>query len=98
MPAPVTLVSARFEDLVSIGLISLIAEDPNLEQVASDVDLDRLEAVLDEHHPSVVLLNFGSLPNPATIYQLHQSDPEMLVFVADNRPSAAQSIQRLPFV
>ena len=42
MAAPVTVVSARFEDLVSIGLSSLIAEDPNLELVASDVDLDRL--------------------------------------------------------
>ena len=71
MPVPVTIVSARFEDLVSIGLGSLIAEDPNLDLVASDVDLDRLEGVLDEHRPSVVLLNFGSLPNPAMIYQLH---------------------------
>jgi len=97
MPAPVTLVSARFEDLVSIGLITLIAEDPNLEQVASDVDLDRLEGVLDEHHPSVVLLNFGSLPNPAMIYQLHQSHPETRVVVLANRPSAAECNQMLSF-
>ena len=97
MPAPVTLVSARFEDLVSIGLITLIAEDPNLEQVASDVDLDRLEGVLDKHHPSVVLLNFGSLPNPAMIYQLHQSHPETRVVVLANRPSAAECNQMLSF-
>src|SRR5213080_480297 len=97
MPAPVTLVSARFEDLVSIGLVSLIAEDPNLELVASEVDLDRLEGVLDEHHPSVVLLNFGSLPNPAMIYQLHQSHPETRVVVLANRPSAAECNQMLSF-
>jgi len=97
MPAPVTLVSARFEDLVSIGLVSLIAEDPNLELVANEVDLDRLEGVLDEHHPSVVLLNFGSLPNPAMIYQLHQSHPETRVVVLANRPSAAECNQMLSF-
>src|SRR5436305_12488351 len=97
MPAPVTLVSARFEDLVSIGLVSLIAEDPNLELVASEVDLDRLETVLDENHPSVVLLNFGSLPNPAMIYQLHQSHPESRVVVLANRPSAAECNQMLSF-
>jgi DNA-binding NarL/FixJ family response regulator len=93
----VTLVSARFEDLVSIGLSSLIAEDPNLELVASDIDLDRLEGVLDEHNPSVVLLNFGSLPNPAMIYQLHQSHPETRVVVLANRPSAAECNQMLSF-
>src|SRR5437763_17188171 len=97
MPAPVSLVSARFEDLVSIGLTSLIAEDPNLQLVASEVDLDRLEGVLDEHHPSVVLLNFGSLPNPAMIYQLHQSHPETRVVVLANRPSAAERNQMPAF-
>jgi DNA-binding NarL/FixJ family response regulator len=97
MPVPVSIVSARFEDLVSIGLSSLIAEDPNLELLASDVDLDRLEAVLDEHRPSVVLLNFGTLPNPAMIYQLHQGHPETRVVVLANRPSAAECNQMLSF-
>ena len=97
VPAPVTIVSARFEDLVSIGLGQLIAEDPNLELVANDVDLDRLEAVLDEHQPSVVLLNFGSLPNPAMIYQLHQGHPETRVVVLANRPTAAECNQMLSF-
>ena len=94
---PITIVSARFEDLVSIGLASLISEDPNLELLASDVDLERLEAVLDEHRPSVVLLNFGSLPNPAMIYQLHQSHPETRIVVLANRPSAAECNQMLSF-
>src|SRR5918911_2222566 len=97
MAHPVTLVSARFEDLVSISLGSLIAEDPNLELVASDIDLDRLEAVLDEHRPSVGLLNFGTLPNPAMIYQLHQSHPDTRVVVLANRPSAAECNQMLSF-
>ncbi|MBV9214296.1 MAG: response regulator transcription factor [Actinobacteria bacterium] len=97
MPARITIVSARFEDLVSIGLRKLIVEDPNLRLVASDVDLERLESVLDEHHPSVVLLNFGSLPQPAMIYQLHQSHPETRVVVLANRPTAAECNQMLSF-
>jgi len=97
MAAPITIISARFEDLVSIGLQKLILEDPNLKLVASEVELDRIESVLDEHHPSVVLLNFGSLPQPAMIYQLHQSHPETRVVVLANRPSAAECNQMLSF-
>src|SRR5437588_6726728 len=97
MAAPIPVSSARFEDLVSIGLQRLILEDPNLKLLASDVELDRLESVLDEHHPSVVLLNFGSLPQPAMIYQLHQSHPETRVVLLANRPSAAECNQMLSF-
>ncbi len=95
MAARITIVSARFEDLVSIGLATLMAEDPNLDLVASEVDLERLEEVLEERKPSVVLINFGSLPNPAMIYQLHQSHPETRVVVLANRPSAAECNQML---
>ena len=97
MAAGITIVSARFEDLVAIGLGALMAEDPNLELVAEGVDLDRLEAVLDEHKPSVVLLNFGSLPNPAMIYQLHQGQPDTRIVVLANRPTAAECNQMLSF-
>jgi DNA-binding NarL/FixJ family response regulator len=93
----ITIVSARFEDLVSIGLASLISEDPNLELVANDVDLGELEAVLDERKPSVVLLNFGTLPNPAMIYQLHQAHPETRIVVLANKPTAAECNQMLSF-
>jgi DNA-binding NarL/FixJ family response regulator len=97
MAAPITIVSARFEDLVAIGLESLISEDPNVELVADGVDLERLEAVLEERKPSVVLLNFGSLPNPAMIYQLHQGHPDTRIVVLANRPTAAECNQMLSF-
>src|SRR5205085_4575276 len=61
------------------------------------IDLDRLETALDEHRPSVVLLNFGSLPQPAMIYQIHQSHPGSRVVVLANRPSAAECNQMLSF-
>ena len=97
MRAPVTIVSARFEDLVAIGLEQLISEDPNLELVESGVELDVLEEVLSKRHPDVVLLNFGSLRNAASVYQLHQSNPNTRVVVLANRPTAAESNQLLSF-
>ena len=61
------------------------------------MELDGLEDVLDEHQPSVVLLNFGSLPNAAYVYQLHQSHPDTRIVVLANRPTAAESSQLLSF-
>jgi DNA-binding NarL/FixJ family response regulator len=95
--ARISIVSARFEDLVQIGLAALIAEDPNLELAASEVELEQLEGVLEEQKPSVVLLNFGSLPNPAMIYQLHQGHPDTRIVVLANRPTAAEANQMLSF-
>ena len=89
--------SARFEDLVSIGLSALIAEDPNLELLAEGVELDHLETVLEQKRPAVVLLNFGSLPNPAMIYQIHQGAPDSRIVVLANRPTAAECNQMLSF-
>jgi DNA-binding NarL/FixJ family response regulator len=94
---PVTIVSARFEDLVAIGLDQLVSEDPNLELVETSVELEQLEAVLAERLPKVVLLNFGSLPNAAWVYQLHQSSPDTRIVVLANRPTAAESNQLLSF-
>jgi DNA-binding NarL/FixJ family response regulator len=97
MRQPVTIVSARFEDLVAIGLHQLVSEDPNLELVETSVELDELEDVLEKMRPTVVLLNFGSLPNAAWVYQLHQSSPDTRVVVLANRPTAAESNQLLSF-
>jgi DNA-binding NarL/FixJ family response regulator len=97
MRPPVTIVSARFEDLVAIGLDKLVSEDPNLELVETAVELDQLEDVLAEKRPTVVLLNFGSLPNAAWVYQLHQSSPDTRIVVLANRPTAAESNQLLSF-
>src|SRR3954462_6908496 len=97
MRKPITIGSARFEDLVSIGLQSLISEDTNLQLVQVDVELDQLEDVLEREHPAVVLLNFGSLPNAAWVYQLHQSHPETRIVVLANRPTPAEANQLLSF-
>lgn len=97
MRSPVTVVAAEFEDLVKVGLRQLISEDENLELVASDVPLPRITGVIEEHAPAVVLLNFGSLPTPATVHQLHERHPETRIVVLANRPTAAECNQMLSF-
>jgi DNA-binding NarL/FixJ family response regulator len=97
MRAPITIVSARFEDLVAIGLAQLINEDTNLHLLEDGVELEELEAVLEKRTPAVVLLNFGSLPNAAWVYQLHQTNPDTRIVVLANRPTAAESNQLLSF-
>lgn len=97
MRSPVTVVAAEFEDLVKVGLRQLISEDENLELVASDVPLPQITRVIEEHTPAVVLLNFGSLPTPATVHQLHERHPETRIVVLANRPTAAECNQMLSF-
>ena len=97
MRAPVTVLASTFEDLVSIGLRQVISEDTNLHLIADNVPLDGLEQAIAEHSPSVVLLNFGSLPSPAYVYQLHQQAPETRIVVLANRPTAAECNQLLSF-
>lgn len=93
----VTVVTSVFEDLVAVGLRHLIETDPNLELAANGVPLEGIEAALAELEPAVVVLNFGSLPTPATVYQLHQARPETRIVVLANRPTAAECNQMLSF-
>ena len=97
MPAGVTVVAAEFEDLVKVGLRQLIAAEDALELVASDVPLADLTEVIEEHSPDVALLNFGSLPSPATVHELHEHYPETRIVVLANRPTAAECNQMLSF-
>ena len=97
MQTSVTVVMAKFEDLVAIGLRQLIYEDPNLKLVADGRPADRPGQNREGPDPSVVLLNFGSLGSPAQVYQLHQSHPTTRFVVLANRPTAAECNQMLGF-
>jgi DNA-binding NarL/FixJ family response regulator len=97
MPAGVTVVAAEFEDLVKVGLRQLISAEDALELVAADVPLGDLSEVIDEHSPDVAVLNFGSLPSPATVHELHERHPGTRIVVLANRPTAAECNQMLSF-
>lgn len=90
---PVTVLLARFEDLVSAGLRSLISEDAHLRIVAFDVRCGRLDAVISEHEPRVAMLNFGSLRAPAEIRRLSADHPATRLVVLANNPTPGECAQ-----
>src|SRR3954453_3660894 len=97
MRSPVTVVAAEFEDLVKVGLPQVIPKNETLDLVPTDVPLPQITGVIEDHTPAVVLLNFGSLPTPATVHQLHERHPETRIVVLANRPTAAECNQMLSF-
>jgi DNA-binding NarL/FixJ family response regulator len=94
---PITLVLARFEDLIARGLRALIVEDPHMEVVAGDVPHDRLTDVLAEHGPRVALLNFGSLRSPVELHGLSAAHADTRLVVLASRPTPAECNQMLAF-
>jgi DNA-binding NarL/FixJ family response regulator len=92
-----TVLGAKFEDLVAIGLRVLISEDPNLELLADAVEMDGVEAAIERRRPDVVLLNYGTLGSPGRVLQLHRSYPDTRIVVLANRPTAAECNQMLSF-
>jgi DNA-binding NarL/FixJ family response regulator len=92
-----SVISAKFEDLVAVGLKTLISEDPNLKLVEADVPMEELAKSIARHRPAVVVINFGTLRSPAEVFQLHQEHPETRIVVLANRPSAADCNQMLSF-
>jgi DNA-binding NarL/FixJ family response regulator len=92
-----TVVSARFEDLVAVGLRVLISDDPNLELIAESVPMDQVEHTIERHRPDVVLLNFGTLGSPGQVLQLYRAHPDTRIVVLANRPTAAECNQMLSF-
>jgi DNA-binding NarL/FixJ family response regulator len=93
----VSVALTRFEDIISVGLQSLIDGDANLELVATDIDHDELGAVLSEHSPDVAILNFGSLASAGELRELAGAHPETRLLVLANNPSAAECRQMIGF-
>lgn len=87
---PVTVLLARFEDLVGAGLRSLIAEDPSLRLVAADVPLAELPAAIAAHEPRVAIVNFGTLRAPAEIRRLNAEHPATRLVVLANHPTPGE--------
>jgi DNA-binding NarL/FixJ family response regulator len=92
---PVTVLLARFEDLVGAGLRSLIGEDPSVRIVATDVTADRLSAVIGEHAPRVAILNLAALLTSADVNRLHRAHPATQLIVLAHDPSPGECSQLL---
>jgi DNA-binding NarL/FixJ family response regulator len=93
----ISIVIGRFEDLIARGLRSLLAEDPTIELVAANVELDAIDATLAKHKPEVAILNFGSLRTPVEINRLYTAHPDTRLLVLANRPTPSECSQMLAF-
>lgn len=94
---PLKLVVGRFEDLIAHGLRSLLGNDRDIELVATDVELDALDALLIEHRPDVALINFGALRSPVDVNRLHIAHPGTRLLVLAHRPTTTDGNQLLAF-
>lgn len=95
--SPVTVMIVGFEDIVLRGLQALIDEDESLELAGAAVGAEGLAPVLEQRRPRVALLNFGSLPNAASLRALHAVAPDTRLVVLANRPTVAEARQMLSF-
>ncbi len=93
--APITILLARFEDLIAAGLRSLIGADPNMLIVAADVAPDRLDSMISEHEPLVAVLNLAALTTPSDIRRLHAAHPATRLLVLATNPTPSEAGQLL---
>lgn len=97
MASPVTVAVGHFEDLVALGLERLLSAEGNLDLVARDIRWESLDEVLGACSPSVVVLNFGSLPSLPALRLLLNGHPDTRVVVLANRPTGTECNQMLSF-
>ncbi|HEY7934745.1 MAG TPA: response regulator transcription factor [Solirubrobacteraceae bacterium] len=94
---PITVVLARFEDLLAKGLHTLIEGDPSLAIVAADVEYRRLPVLLRAHAPDVAILDAGALLKLAEIRKLISSYPATSLVLIAKDPSTVECAQLLAF-
>lgn len=94
---PVTLVLARFDDLLSRGLRELIEGDPSLAVVAADVEHRRIPVVLRAHRPDVAILDADALAKLADVRELSAAHPATRMVLLANGPSMVECAQLLAF-
>ena len=94
---PIGVTVAEFEDIVSLGLQSLIEEDASLRLIAANIPQSRLDAALSTEATDVAILNLGALENPLELRALHDRFPGTRLLVLADNPSAAQGRQLLGF-
>jgi DNA-binding NarL/FixJ family response regulator len=96
-PTPITVVLAAFDDLFARGLRELIAGDPSLEIVASDVEHRRIPVILRAHRPDVAVLDAGVLAKLAEVRELSAQYPDTRLVLLAQNPSMVECAQVLAF-
>ncbi len=94
---PITVVLARFDDLLAGGLRELIGSDPSLTIVALDVEHRRIPVVLRAHRPDVAILDVAAFAKLAEVRELSGRHPGTSLVLLSNDPSAEECAQLLAF-
>src|SRR4051812_24227020 len=97
MGTRISVATGQFEDLLAIGLRTLLREEDSVELVAHDVSMPDMDDVLSRTHPTVMVLNFGALPSIATVRLLLDEHPGTRFVVMANRPTTSEANQMLAF-
>ncbi len=93
----ITLVVARFEDLLARGLGVVIDGDPTLEVVADDVQPDRLDVVLRAHRPRVAILDADAFVKLARVRELSRQHSGTRLVLLVSQPTMVTCAQLLAF-
>ncbi len=94
---PITVVLARFDDLLGRGLRELIEGDPSLTIVAAEVEHGRIPVVLRAHRPAVAILDVGALEKLAEVRELSVRHPDTRLVLLANDPSMEECAQLIAF-
>jgi len=95
--SPITVAIARFEDLIALGLRTLLVEDPNVFVVAQDITHDRIGVLLRAHRPQVLILDVAALRNPAEVRKLSIEHPQTRLVLLGQGLSTTEAAQLLAF-
>ncbi len=94
---PITVVLARFDDLLGRGLRELIEGDPSLTIVAAEVEHGRIPVVLRAHRPAVAILDVGALDKLAEVRELSARHADTRLVLLANDPSMEECAQLIAF-
>lgn len=93
----VTVVVARFDDLLAAGLHQLIEGDASLEIAAKGIEQARIPVVLRAHRPDVAILDLAALAKPAEVRELSAAQPQTRLVLLASELTAIESAQLLAF-
>ena len=94
---PITVAIARFEDLVALGLRTLLADDPSVSIVAYDVASARIPTVLRAHRPRVLILDVAQLLDLGQVRALTLEFPLTHLVLLSTGRFGVESSQLLAF-
>ena len=94
---PITVAIARFEDLLALGLRTLLGGDPSVSVVAQDIAHERIPVLLRAHRPQVLILDVGALRDHGEIRELGVQFPDTRLVLLGQGLSSAESSQLIAF-